>query len=145
MTTIVINLPQNTEFKNFYLKCKNVCSFIIRKVQTHAIKTLKKSSCSHFHVVDLELKKSFINVCVHVYTHYFVCNIFTSRTKCSTLHKKIKIMQLDQQSLALFLISTEAKDVPIHIHAALNTRRHNTFTAYIYHITLNVIRLANTI
>lgn len=85
-------------------------------------------------------------LCVYVYTRFFLYNISTHQTKCSPMYEKIKTMQLDQQSPTLFLISSEAKDAPIHIHAAaLNTARHNTFTAYIYHITLNVIRLANTI
>lgn len=40
-------------------------------------------------------------------------------------------MQPIHQFIPLFLISSQAKDVSIHIHAALKIRRHDAFTAYI--------------
>lgn len=51
-----------------------------------------------------------------------------------------KNTQREHQFIPILLISSEAKDVSIHIHASLETRRGGTFTAHIYHITLNVIR-----
>lgn len=56
-----------------------------------------------------------------------------------------KHMQPTLQFIPLFLISSEAKDVSIHIHAALKTRGDDTLRACIYHVRLDVIRPANTI
>lgn len=51
--------------------------------------------------------------------------------------------QPKHQFIPLLLISSE--DVSIHIHAGLKTQSGSIFLAYIYHITLDDIRPANTI